>query len=38
MSITFPCWSRVSNAVEDPQTKISVAQDQVVQLTGEDGD
>lgn len=38
MSVTFPCWSRVSNAVEDPQTKTSVAQDQVIQLTGEDGD
>ncbi|KAJ1349342.1 hypothetical protein KIN20_004892 [Parelaphostrongylus tenuis] len=38
MAGTFPCWSRVSNAVEDPQTKTSVAQDQVVQLTGEDGD
>ncbi|KIH65634.1 SH3 domain protein, partial [Ancylostoma duodenale] len=38
MSVSFPCWSRVSNAVEDPQTKTSVAQDQVIQLTGEDGD
>ncbi|EPB67070.1 SH3 domain protein [Ancylostoma ceylanicum] len=38
MSVSFPCWSRVSNAVEDPQTKTSVAQDQVIQLTGQDGD
>ncbi|WKY06919.1 hypothetical protein Q1695_006811 [Nippostrongylus brasiliensis] len=38
MSVSFPCWCRVSNAVEDPQTKTSVAQDQVIQLTGEDGD
>ncbi|RCN31133.1 SH3 domain protein [Ancylostoma caninum] len=38
MSVSFPYWSRVSNAVEDPQTKTSVAQDQVIQLTGEDGD
>ncbi|KAK6746637.1 hypothetical protein RB195_000110 [Necator americanus] len=38
MSVSFPCWSRVSNAVEDPLTKTSVAQDQVIQLTGEDGD
>uniref|UniRef100_A0A0K0DJB4 SH3 domain-containing protein n=1 Tax=Angiostrongylus cantonensis TaxID=6313 RepID=A0A0K0DJB4_ANGCA len=38
MAVSFPCWSRVSNAVEDPQTRTSVAQDQVVQLTGEDGD
>ncbi|KAK6025712.1 SH3 domain protein [Ostertagia ostertagi] len=38
MSVTFPCWARVSNAVEDPQTRTAVAQDQVIQLTGEDGD
>ncbi|KAK5985617.1 DH domain-containing protein [Trichostrongylus colubriformis] len=38
MSVSFPCWARVSNAVEDPQTKTAVAQDQVIQLTGEDGD
>nr|CDJ83925.1 Src homology-3 and Dbl homology (DH) and Variant SH3 domain containing protein [Haemonchus contortus] len=38
MSVSFPCWARVSNAVEDPQTRSSVGQDQVIQLTGEDGD
>uniref|UniRef100_A0A1I7X7V0 SH3 domain-containing GRB2-like protein n=1 Tax=Heterorhabditis bacteriophora TaxID=37862 RepID=A0A1I7X7V0_HETBA len=38
MSVTFPCWARVSNAVEDPQSRTSVAQDEVVKLNSEDGD
>ncbi|CAB3409659.1 unnamed protein product [Caenorhabditis bovis] len=31
-------WVRVSNATQDPQTRCSVAQDQIVKVVGEDGD
>ncbi|EFO98673.1 hypothetical protein CRE_09842 [Caenorhabditis remanei] len=36
--MAFLVWVRISNATQDPETRCSVAQDQIVKLIREDGD